>query len=192
MLVQGVPHQYGLNQYEFHQYAFSKISPEIQLSTILHKKPHLYDFNLYDFASKSPTSTNSTNANCHQIPPLVLPLIDIKVPPLVRFQLCIVVLANVQHFVGQCKNVLNWADGYTTKSIQFFFRRTVVQLYNAMMKFFHSIAAKVYCYSSPVSSISIQLVYQASLYFTHKFEWQPSKNFTFILSNFLVWAQQYL
>ena len=68
-MLQGVPHQYGLNQYEFLQYAFSKNSPEIQLVRFCLKKLHLYDFILYDFASKSSTCTISTNMNCHQIPP---------------------------------------------------------------------------------------------------------------------------
>ena len=67
--VQGVPHQYGLNQYEFHQYAFSKSNPEIQLVRFCIKNLHLYDFNLYDFESKSPTCTNSTNMNCCQSSP---------------------------------------------------------------------------------------------------------------------------
>ena len=41
-------------------------------STCTHFEKALPKFNLYDFASKSPTCTNSTNTNCHQSPPLVL------------------------------------------------------------------------------------------------------------------------
>ena len=66
--LQGVPHQYGLNQYEFHQYAFSKSSLEIQLVRFCIKNLHLYDFNLYDFPSNSPACTNSTYMNCNKTP----------------------------------------------------------------------------------------------------------------------------
>ena len=76
-------------------------------STSTHFQKALMKFNLYDFASKSPTCTNSTSTNCHQIPHLYYlnyHYLTSKSPHLYK-------LNYICYFVGQCKNVLNLADG---------------------------------------------------------------------------------
>ena len=71
MLVQGVPHQYGLHQYDFHQYEFqsyrykistSGISTQLLCSKIV----------LVEIGYVIPTSTNFAQYDFFQIPKIVL------------------------------------------------------------------------------------------------------------------------
>ena len=54
MKLQGVPHQCGLNQYEFHLYAFSKNSLEIPLIRFWHQSPPLVRIQVIRFCIKIP------------------------------------------------------------------------------------------------------------------------------------------
>ena len=71
LLIQGVPHQYGLHQYDFHQYEFYCQSIKLVLLEFLCTQ-YVVKFVLVEIDYVVPTSTNFAQYDFSQVPKIIL------------------------------------------------------------------------------------------------------------------------